>query len=187
MFKAPLVALTALVCGSCATLEEAAPASPAPVVFKDEYDGATIVRQAPVSAGVAAWADWTVLGFEWRSKFPNVVVLTAGTQGVVRIVEVIFEVDGEVLRDIKAVSELTDFGDTSAPVRWSTRRFELSWEELLRIAAAKAVRMRVIGPHEAAATSFGTAHPGALVNTKLGAFVAAVRKERGEEPREAPR
>jgi hypothetical protein len=170
-----------LACASCATMDDAAVADGSPIVVKDDYDGSTIVRQPLVSAGAGDWADWTMLGFEWRSKFPNVVVLTAGTKGVVRIVDVAFEIDGEPMERVRAVSELTDYGDDSAPVRWSTRRFEVGWEEFLTIAGAKSVRMRVIGPNEAAATSFGSAHPGALVNARLGPFVRAVRKQRGEE------
>jgi len=101
----------------------------------------------------------------------------------VRIVDVVFEVDGETLERLKAVSELTDYGESSAPVRWSTRRFEVPWETFLRIANARSVRMRVTGPNEAAATSFGSAHPGALVNAALPPFLAVVRKLRGEAPR----
>lgn len=151
--------------------------------FQDEFDGSTIVRQVPVGAGASSTESWSALGFEWRSKFPERVVVTAGSKGVVRIEEVAFDADGEPVRGLKAVSEFTDHGNPGAGERVSTRRFEMSWTEFLRLAGAKSVRMRLVGASEVLVTSFGPAHFGAPVNAAFPPFVATVRKLRGEAPR----
>jgi hypothetical protein len=174
-----LLALAASACVGCATTDQ--PAAPGLQVFKDEYDGSTIARQQPVISGGVA-GDWNALGFEWRSKFPNRVVLNAGTRGVVKITEVGLEIDGEEA-SVKIASELTDYGAPSAAERWSMRRFEISWVDFERMAAARTVRMKIVGANEILVTSFGSAHAEAPINDSLSSFFVTVRKLRGEEPR----
>jgi hypothetical protein len=72
-FLLALAAASAI--AGCASIGE--PQSVGLQVFKDEYDGSTVARQEPVSAGGRAAGDWNALGFEWKSKFPNRVVLVA--------------------------------------------------------------------------------------------------------------
>jgi hypothetical protein len=180
-WKEPLLwALAVPILAACAATDETAPAGMR--TFRDEYDGSTIVRQAPVGAGSSSTESWSALGFEWRSKFPDRVVVTAGTKGVVKIDAVAFDVDGEPVTGLKAVSEFTDHGDPGAGERVSTRRFEMSWTEFVRMASAKSVRMRLVGASEILVTSFGATHYGAPVNAALPPFVASVRKLRGEAP-----
>lgn len=174
-----LLALLAGVCVACASVDRST--APGPQVFKDDYDGSTIVRQTPVNSGSDAAGDWNVLGFEWKSRFPNRVVIAAGTRGVINITDLVLEIDGESAA-VKTASEMTDYGDSSAPERWSMRRFEVSWADLERMATARSVQVRVVGANEVFVTSFGAAHPGAPVNTTLPAFRTVVRKLRGEEP-----
>jgi hypothetical protein len=174
--RACALALLALV--GCAST------GPAPtddvLTFTDEFDRSTIVRQPPVNAGESSTANWSVLGFEWRSKFPDHVGFTAGTNGVVNITEVTLEADGAPLESVKPVREFTDFGDPGATPRVSTRLFEMSWPDFARIAAAKSVRLKIVGATEILVTSFGSAHAGVPVNKAVAAFFTSVRKRRGE-------
>jgi len=174
-----LLAALASACVACASVGDAK--APGLQVLRDDYDGATIVRQAPVTSGSDTVGDWNALGFEWKSKFPNRVLLAAGTRGVINITDLVLEIDGENAA-VKPASELTDYGDPSTPERWSMRRFEVSWSDFERMATARAVQVRVVGANEIFVTSFGADRPGAPVNTTLSAFRAAVRKQRGEEP-----
>jgi hypothetical protein len=175
----------ALLSISCASLLVACAAAPGltqsdgPDVSKDAYDGATIVRQTAVAAGTPGDADFNALGFEWRSKFANRVVLVAGTRGVIRVANLTLEVDGEPVA-VKTASETTAYGDPSSGERWSMRRFEVDWDSFERIAAGRTVRMRVVGPNEMFATSFGRDFSAAPVNRTLAEFRATVRKLRGE-------
>lgn len=170
----------ALVLSACATEPETPGASPASglSVTKDSYDGATLVRQVAVTAGVPGEGDFNALGFEWRSKFANRVVLVAGTRGVVRVSNLVIDVDDEPVT-VKTVSEVTDHGAPGTE-RWSMRRFEISWVDLERMAAGKTVRFKVVGPNEVFGTAFGRAQAGAPVNRTLAAFRAAVKRQRGE-------
>ena len=171
-----LLAVAVCACSGCASTDN----TPVPGVQtrKDDYDGATIVRQAAVSSGTSAAGDWNALGFEWTSKFPNRVVLTAGTRGVIKVTALVLEIDGEPA-DVQIASELTDYGDPSAE-RWSMRRFEISWVSFKRMAVARTVRMKIVGANEIFVTSFGADHAGAPVSQALPDFVARVRKLRGE-------
>jgi hypothetical protein len=163
---------------ACATGTEA-PSSAGPQVIKDDYDGATIVRQVPVEAGILGEGDFNALGFEWKSKFPNRVVLVAGTRGVIRVASLVVEVDGEPL-NVKIAGEITDYGSPAAGERWSMRRFEVSWDDFERLAAGRVVRLKVVGPNEMYGTAFGKEHAGAPVNRTLASFRETVRRLRGE-------
>jgi hypothetical protein len=177
--KRLLWVLAVFAAAGCASTTETATA-PGLQVFKDDFDGSTIVRQVPVGAGSSSLEDWSALGFEWKSKFPDRIVVTAGSKGVIKITEVSFEVDSEAIESLKAVSEFTDHGNATAPERVSTRRFEMSWTDFVRMATAKSVRMKIVGASEIFVTSFGTKHVGAAVNSAFPAFLAAARKLRGE-------
>jgi hypothetical protein len=174
-----LMLLAGCVLAACATPGGEPSRSDGPQVIKDDYDGATIVRQAPVVAGNLAEGDWNALGFEWKSKFPNRVLLVAGTRGVFRIAELVIEIDGEAAA-VKTASESTDYGDPAAGERWSMRRFEVNWADFERIATGRTVRLKVVGPNEMFATTFGSEHAGAPVNGTLASFRATVRRLRGE-------
>ncbi len=172
-----LVVAATCAIGACATGPEVQSSSTLQVV-KDDYDGATIVRQPPVAAGTPGEGEFNALGFEWRSKFANRVVLVAGTRGVIRVANLTIEVDGEAL-PVRTVGEITEYGDPGAE-RWSMRRFEVSWTDLERMAAARTVRMKVVGPNEMFGTAFGKDQYGAPVNRTLAEFRSTVRRLRGE-------
>ncbi len=170
--------VVALALSACAAAPDVPPAASGVQVTKDDYDGATVVRQIAVAAGVPGEGDFNALGFEWRSKFANRVVLVAGTRGVIRVNNLVIEVDDEPVT-VKTVGEVTDHGAPGTE-RWSMRRFEISWVDLERLAAGKTVRMKVVGPNEVLGTAFGRAHVGAPVNRTLAAFRATVKRQRGE-------
>jgi hypothetical protein len=175
-----LILTAACALAGCASTNE--PKASGLQVFKDDYDGSMVARQAPVNAGSYVTGDWNVLGFEWKSKFPNRVLLAAGTRGVVKIDEVTIAIEGEET-NVKTASEMTDYGDASAAERWSMRRFEISWTDFERMAAARTVKLKIVGANQVLVTSFGAAHAGAPVNGTLPAFLTTVRKLRGEEPK----
>jgi len=175
-----LILTAACALAGCASTNE--PKASGLQVFKDDYDGSMVARQAPVNAGSYVTGDWNVLGFEWKSKFPNRVLLAAGTRGVVKIDEVTIAIEGEET-NVKTASEMTDYGDPSSAERWSMRRFEISWTDFERMAAARTVKLKIVGANQVLVTSFGAAHAGAPVNGTLPAFLTTVRKLRGEEPR----
>ena len=179
LVRTALFSFTACLLTACATGIEAPAASSGPQVVKDDYDGATIVRQTPVVAGTLSEGDFNALGFEWKSKFANRVVLVAGTRGVIRVANLTLEVDGEPV-NVKTASETTAYGDPASGERWSMRRFEVDWDGFERIAAGHTVHMRVVGPNEMYATSFGRDYAAAPVNRTLATFRATVRRLRGE-------
>lgn len=168
-------ALTVLVCAACAAPGDVA--TPGAQVVKDDYDGAISVLQPAAVAGDYT-GDWNQLGFEWRAKFPNRVVLDAGTRGVVNVTGLELVADGEAV-ETRLASERTDYG-TPGPERWSVRRFETTWTDFERLAAARNVQMKVIGANEVLVTTFGLARRGAPVNETLARFRASVRKLRGD-------
>jgi hypothetical protein len=158
--------LIVLVVG-CTSMNDAL--TPSLQLIKDDFDGAMIVRQAPVSAASGLGDSWHTLGFEWTQKTPNIVYVTAGVQGITNIYQLAFNADGRIIENVKTASAQTDYG------QWSTRRFSMTWEDFLAMANAKEVKMRVSRANEYTVSSFGPVHPNALVNAKLVPFVAKVR------------
>jgi len=98
---------------------------------------------------------------------------------VIRVANVAIEVDGEPVA-VKTASETTAYGDPSSGERWSMRRFEVDWDDFERIAGGRTVRLKIVGPNEMFATSFGRDYPAAPVNHTLATFRSTVRKLRGE-------
>lgn len=148
--------------------------TPSVSVMRDDFDGATIVRQEPVSASGSITEGWHTLGFEWNQKTPEIVYVTAGTYGVVNITEVAFNADGRIIADVSPASAITEYGT------WSTRRFAMSWEDFMAVASAKAVKMKLVRINDYTVSSFGPDHPTALINAKLPHFVARVSALRSQ-------
>jgi hypothetical protein len=57
------------------------------------------------------------------------------------------------------------------------RRFAMSWQDFLKIANAKSVKMKLVRLDEYTVSSFGPEHP-AVVNTRVAPFVEKVRELR---------
>jgi hypothetical protein len=160
----------ALVTAGCASVRDSL--TPSASVMKDDFDGATIVRQSPVSASGNISEGWHTLGFEWNQKTPDTVYIVAGTNGRVNVTEVAFNADGKVISQIQPASALTEYGS------WSTRRFAMSWQDFLAIANAKSVKMRLVRINDYTVSSFGPDYPNALVNAKIPPFVTKVQELR---------
>jgi hypothetical protein len=154
----------------CATMNDAL--MPSLSVIKDDFNGSTIVRQYPVSSSSSLSEGWHTLGFEWIQKTPDTIFITAGTNGIVNITDVAFNADGQVISSIKPASTITEYG------QWSTRRFAMSWEDFLKVANAKSVKMKVVRINDYTVSSFGFDHSEAIVNTKIPPFVEKVRELR---------
>jgi hypothetical protein len=146
--------------------------TPSPSVIQDEFDGSTIVRQEVVNSSSSVAEGWHALGFEWRQKTPEIVFITAGTNGTATITDLAFNADGEIINRIKPSTASTDYG-------WvSTRQFTMSWQDFLKITSAKSVKMKVIHLNDYTVSSFGPAHSGTVVNSRIAPFVEKVRELR---------
>lgn len=154
----------------CASLNDSL--TPSMSVMKDDFDGSIVVRQSPVSSSSGMSEGWHTLGFEWNQKSPDIIFITAGTNGTVNITDVEFNADGKIISDIKMASIITEYG------KWSTRRFSMPWSDFLKIANAKSVKMKVVKLNSYTVSSFGSANSGAVVNTKIPPFVEKVRELR---------
>jgi hypothetical protein len=137
-------------------------------VIKDEFDGSTIVQQDAVSSSSSYAEGWHTLGFEWHQKTPDIVFVTAGTNSVAAITDLAFNADGELISRIKPDSAITDYGSLS------TRRFAMTWQDFLKIANAKSVKMKLVRINDYTVSSFGTENSGAVVNSTIAPFVAKV-------------
>ncbi|HYS75009.1 MAG TPA: hypothetical protein VEM38_02815 [Burkholderiales bacterium] len=175
--KAGVVALLELALVGCAAvptdvslLQDSA--IPSLSVIKDEFDGSAIVQQVPVSSSSSLAEGWHALGFEWHQKTPEIIFVTAGAIGSVTLTDLAFNADGELISRIKPASAGTEYGSSS------TRRFAMSWQDFLKIANAKSVKMKLVRLDEYTVSSFGPEHPEAVVNTRIAPFVEKVRELR---------
>lgn len=151
----------------CASMNDAM--TPSATVVQDKFDNSTIVRQDPVSAAAGLSDAWHTLGFEWISKFPKQVFVTAGTNGTTRISGVAFNADGRIFDQIEFASEHTEFPDG-----WSTRRFVMPLADFLTVARAQSVQMKLSQGNNYTVSSFGPAYPMAAVNKKIPPFLDKV-------------
>lgn len=141
-------------------------------VTTDEFDGSTVVQQGAVSSSSSHGEGWHTLGFEWHQKTPEIVFVTAGTNSVATITDLAFNADGVLISRITPASALTDYGSLSE------RRFAMTWQDFLKIANAKTVKMKLVRINDSTVSSFGTEHPGAVVNSTIAPFVAKVSELR---------
>jgi hypothetical protein len=171
MHRVPAIALLAVLAG-CVGMNDAM--TPSAKTSVDEFDGATIVRQAPVSAATGLSEDRHLLGFEWNQKFPDTVFITCGSAFGIRAIEgVSFNADGKVFEHLKPASTLTEFRNNG-----SLRRFQISLADFRTIAGASVVKMRLEGVDAYTVSTFG---PGAgsgmaFINTKFAPFLDQVQQ-----------
>ena len=175
--KAGVVALLELALVGCAAVPTDASlledsAIPSLPVTKDEFDGSAIVQQVPVSSSSSLAEGWHALGFEWHQKTPEIIFITAGAIGSVTLTDLAFNADGELISRIRPASAGTEYGSSS------TRRFAMSWQDFLKIANAKSVKMKLVRLDEYTVSSFGPEHPEAVVNARIAPFVEKVRELR---------
>jgi len=165
-----LIGILAITTG-CASLNDAM--TPSLTLARDAFDGATIVRQDPVSASSSMSEAWHIFGMEWSSKSPDQVYVTAGTNGVVNIEGLAFNVDGEVI-ECQAASSSTEYGT------WSSRRFVVSWAAFKKLASGHDVKMKLSQINSYSISSFGKSHEGAVIDKKIPPFIAEVEHLRSD-------
>jgi hypothetical protein len=166
MIRLPLLCILAVTLNSCQDVNSAL--TPATKTSTDDFDGSTVVRQPPVSAASSLAEAWHTLGFDWNSRTPEKVFLTAGVQGTANIFGLDFNVGGHFIT-ASETEIVTDYG----PV--STRRFAVSRADFVKIATAPSVKMKVSGAHGYGVSSFGTA-TNALVNKKFPQFLQKLQR-----------
>lgn len=169
--------LLLLLLAGCADMNDAM--TPSLRMEKDNFDGATIVRQPSVGASSTLGEPRHTLAFDWNQRTPNTVYVTAGVLGIRSIAALAFNADGRVIQNLKEASAVTDRISYGQAGSWSERRFAMTWEEFQAVVNARSVKMRVSGVNDYAVSSFGPDHDGAIVNTKLKPFAERVRELRG--------
>ncbi|PSV49803.1 hypothetical protein [Photobacterium indicum] len=160
---------TVMLLAGCAGINDSL--TPSLSVTKDSFDGSTLLTQSPVSAASSLSEGWNTLGFDWNEKYPDVVFLEVGVNGITNVMGVAFNVDGEVIENIKAASTLTKYGD------WSTRRLIMPISDFIKVAEGKDVKMKVYQIDTYTVSSFGPANDGAVVNTKFPPFISMLKQQ----------
>ncbi|MEZ9571874.1 hypothetical protein AB4249_00330 [Vibrio sp. 10N.261.55.F4] len=145
--------------------------TPSVSIHQDQFDGSLRIEQPPVSASSSLSEGWHTLGFQWNQKFPNVVFLEVGVSGITNVMGVAFNVDGQIIENVKEASKLTKYGD------WSTRRLVMPLSDFVKVSQGKDVKMKVIQIDTYSVSSFGSANSGAVVNTKFAPFVQKLKEE----------
>ena len=168
-----LIVLMLLAAG-CAGVNDSL--TPSMRVMKDNFDGATIVYQPDVGSASSISEPFHTLGFEWVSRTPEIVYVTAGVTGVKNIYGLAFNADGKVIDRIDTASQQTEYGQRS------TRRFGMTWSDFLTVASGKDVKMRVSMGNTYSVSSFGSS-TSATVNPKFAPFVDKVRELRAASGR----
>lgn len=144
--------------------------TPGTKVSTDGFDGSKLISQAPVSAAASLAEDWHMLGFDWSSRTPGKVFVTAGVHGIDNIFGLAFNVGGRMI-EARTASLTTEYGP------WSTRRFVVSYRDFQAIATAPLVKMKVSGANSYTVSSFGTS-TGALVGKKFPEFLRQLGESR---------
>ncbi|MGI2037060.1 hypothetical protein ACRN9Z_03130 [Shewanella frigidimarina] len=165
--KLIIVTLFIIITG-CTSMNDAL--TPSLNTHKDSFDGAVIVSQAPVSSSSSLTEGWHTMGFEWNQKFPDVVFLEVGTNGITNVQGVAFNVDGEIIENITEASVLTKYGS------WSTRRLVMPINEFVRVAKGRDVKMKLIQIDTYSVSSFGVSNSGAVVNSKFPPFLNKLKE-----------
>lgn len=153
---------------SCGSMMNAM--TPQTKVVTDDFDGSLLVRQESVSASSSYSEDLHTLAFDWSSRTPDIVFLTAGVKGIHNVNGLEFNAGGNRIV-AKTASTTTEYGD------WSTRRFAVSFRDFEKIATASVVKMKVVGNNSYGVSSFGPTSA-APVSVKLPNFLQKVRAHR---------
>ena len=168
--KLKIIVVAFIMLAGCAGMNDAL--TPSINAQKDPFDGSLIVSQAPVSASSSLTEGWHTMGFEWNQKFPDVVFLEVGTNGITNVQGVAFNVDGDIIENIKEASSLTKYGS------WSTRRLVMPINEFVKVAQGRDVKMKLIQIDTYTVSTFGISHSGAVVNSKFPPFLSKLRELR---------
>ena len=162
------LAVTLFMLAGCANVNDAM--TPSMHAEKDSFDGSLIISQAPVSASSSLTEGWHTMGFQWNQKFPDVVFLEVGTNGITNVEGVEFNVDGKIITNIDQASVLTKHGS------WSTRRLVMPISDFVTVAKGKDVKMKLLQIDTYSVSSFGSSNTGAVVNTKFPPFLSKLKE-----------
>jgi hypothetical protein len=145
--------------------------TPSLSVYQDHFDGSLRIEQPPVSAASSISEGWHTLGFQWNQNFPDVVFLEVGVSGITNVMGVAFNVDGQIIENVKEASILTQYGD------WSTRRLVMPMSDFIKVSQGNDVKMKVMQIDTYSVSSFGSANSGAVVNTKFAPFIQKLKEQ----------
>ena len=157
---------TSLFLVSCQSYNNAV--TPKAKVITDDFDGSKIVMQSPISSASKLSEPWHLLGFDYNSKTPGTVYLTAVTQGINNVFGLEFNADGKFIKTSR-VSVSTDlkfsrYGDKSQS------RFTIPYNDFVTISNSSSVKMKIVKANSYSVSSFGTSTR-ALVNSKFQSFL----------------
>lgn len=171
--KTPALAifLISIVSSGCTTLNDSL--TPSSYIQKDGFDNSIRVIQEPVGASSGFSESFHVLGFDWSEKAPNIVFITAGVRGIHNIYDVQFNADGQIINNLIAISNSTDYDGMSKT--HSLRRYSMPINNFIKIANSNIVKMKVVGQHGYTLSSFGRNKSGNMVNTKFKPFIGKIR------------
>lgn len=144
-------------------------------VMKDDFDGATIVRQPPVVASRPTLTNDDTpqsLGFEWSSKTPDRIFITTALFEIQNIENVEFIADDQSIQGINPASTMTQFDTQKAES--SSRRFSMPIGEFRKIAAARIVKMKITRINTYSVSRFGQDYPNVMVTDRFAPFLAKV-------------
>lgn len=172
-----LLAMGLLVAGCSDSVVNAM--TPGPTVDRDNYDDTRIVLQPPVGSALFSDDAWSMLGFEWQERNPDVVFVKVGIEGIINITGLEFKADGAEIAGIQRTNTVTDF-ETNSYYSRSWSRFRMPIGEFVKLANAADVRMRITLLDQYTVSRFGSGYsPSPVVNTKFAPFLEKVAGLRG--------
>ncbi|MCL1091531.1 hypothetical protein L2744_18390 [Shewanella profunda] len=161
---------------ACTSMNDAL--TPSVKIQQNAFDGSLEVIQAPVSAASSMSEAKHTLAFKWAKQTPDVIYLYAGVAGIETVSGLAFNVDGEIIDNIKKVGITNvDLGHTATlnlPNR-STAAFVISKRDFEKISKGDLVKMKVEMLNSYSVSSFGKS-VFASINSKLTPFIAAIEQ-----------
>lgn len=142
----------------------------------DPFTKARTVVQRDASAASSILQPWHRLGFGWNEKAPDYIVLVVGVREIDNIVGADFNADGTIIT-AKPLTASVEYGDPRKGVP-SIRQFSVSYDEFVKIAAARNVAYRIDRISSKTVSTFGQ-DEGGEVAPLFAPFLAEVRKIRG--------
>lgn len=171
MLRSTAILICLALSAGCTPLSDAM--TPSLRIVQDKFDDSIMVLQSPVSSASSMSEGWTMMGFEWQQRNPDVVFVTAGVSGIVNVMGIQFRADGKLIDSPKRTNVLTDINASQ-----SMSRFEVPLDDFVTIATASDVRMRVDMIDKYVVSTFGRSNEGAIVNSKFTPFLAKIQELR---------
>lgn len=175
-----LLIVLCLALTACSSLNEKLNDSltPSLKIENNSFDGTLEITQDAVSAASSMSEATHTLAFKWTKKEPDNIYLYAGVSGIETVNGLAFNVDGEIIDNIKKVGATDiDLGHTATlnlPNR-STAAFIISRNDFEKIANGNLVKMKVEMRNNYSVSSFGKS-VFASINSKLTPFIVAINK-----------